>query len=115
VPYDGSDWAPPTGVEEKDIAELPLEYSLRQNYPNPFNPATQIRYSLKEGVQVSLRIYNVMGNLVATLVDQKQSPGNYSVLWDGRDRQGKLVSSGIYFYKIQAGSFTQIRKMALVK
>jgi hypothetical protein len=115
LPYDGSNYVPPTGVEEKDIAELPLEYSLSQNYPNPFNPATQIRYSLKEGVQVSLRIYNVMGNLVTTLVDQKQSPGNHSVLWDGRDRQGKLVSTGIYFYKIQAGSFTQIRKMALVK
>jgi hypothetical protein len=115
IPYDGSNYTPPTGVEENDIAELPLEFSLSQNYPNPFNPATQIRYSLKEGVQVSLRIYNVMGNMVATLVDQKQSPGNYGVFWDGRDRQGKLVSTGIYFYKIQAGSFTQIRKMALVK
>jgi hypothetical protein len=113
VPYDGRDV--PVSVDQDPVASIPSDFELGQNYPNPFNPSTKIQYALKQGEYVSLRIYNIMGHLVATLVDEKQLPGRYNVQWDGRDDRGQLVSTGIYFYRIQAGSFTQIRKMALVK
>jgi hypothetical protein len=92
-------------------------YELRQNYPNPFNPVTRIEYSIRAQSQVTLRIYNVAGQLVRTLVNEEQSPRaeGYSVRWSGRNDSGRPVSSGVYFYKLTAGSFTQTRKMVLLK
>jgi hypothetical protein len=103
------------GAEEK----LPAQFSLSFNYPNPFNPTTKIKYTVgtsqARSAVVSLRIYNVLGQLVRTLVDEPKHPGSYEVRWDGRDEDGNEVASGIYFYKLQAGDFSQTRKMVLVK
>ncbi len=94
---------------------LPTEYSLSQNYPNPFNPTTVIAYSLPNPSQVKIEIYNLLGQTVATLVDTKQGAGNYTVTWDGRDMYGSRVSSGIYFYRLQADDFVETKKMLLLK
>ncbi|MCK6542250.1 T9SS type A sorting domain-containing protein [bacterium] len=96
--------------------ELPTTFSLDQNYPNPFNPTTTMRYALKEDVAVTLKIYNMLGQEVKTLVNnQKQAAGFKSVMWDGRNNYGHQVPSGTYIYRLQAGTFIQTRKMLLVK
>jgi hypothetical protein len=90
--------------------------SLSQNYPNPFNPQTTINFTVKEQANVSLRIYNVAGQLVRTLVDETKAPGvAHTVVWDGRNNAGSSVSSGVYFYKLVTKSFTQTKKMVLLK
>ncbi|MFC1537662.1 PQQ-binding-like beta-propeller repeat protein, partial [Gemmatimonadota bacterium] len=90
---------------------LPKAFSLGQNYPNPFNPTTTINYAVPEGktVKVTLKVYNLRGRLVATLVDDEREAGNYSVFWSGTDQNGRQVASGVYFYRIHAGEFTQTR------
>lgn len=89
---------------------LPQSYSIEQNYPNPFNPATTIRYSIpKEGL-VSLKVYDLIGEEVATLVNEIKQPGNYAVTFDAKN-----LSSGVYFYKMQAGSFIETKKFLLMK
>ncbi len=93
----------------------PFAASLDQNHPNPFNPATTIRYSLGEAVNVRLAIYNVLGQEVRLLVQQFQSAGNYTVVWDGRDAAGLQVSTGMYVYRLQAGTDVVTRKMLLTK
>jgi photosystem II stability/assembly factor-like uncharacterized protein len=90
--------------------EILLECSLEQNYPNPFNPATTIKYSIpKEGL-VTLKVYNVIGEEVATLVNEIKLVGNYNLTFDGEN-----LSSGIYFYKLQAGDFVETKKMVFIK
>jgi hypothetical protein len=89
--------------------------SLQQNIPNPFNPTTTIAFSLERSCGVSLRIYDAGGGLVRTLVDGAREARNYEVTWDGRDDLGRTVASGVYFYRLTAGSFTQARKMVLLK
>jgi len=88
----------------------PATYSLSQNYPNPFNPSTTIRYSIKDAGLVKLEIYDILGRKVATIVSEEKQAGNYEVNFNGSN-----LSSGIYFYKLTTGSFTQIRKMQLLK
>jgi hypothetical protein len=88
---------------------------LEQNRPNPFNPSTEITYRLGADSRASLKIYDVTGRLIRTLVDQRQESGVYHAMWDGRDGEGRLVSSGVYFYKLNAGNFTQTRRMVLLK
>jgi hypothetical protein len=101
----GDQW---TGIKlEEEIAD---DYNLFQNYPNPFNPTTQIRYSVKESGFVNLKIYDVLGNEVATIVSQVQNPGTYLVSFDASG-----LSSGVYFYRIESGSFVKINKMMLLK
>ena len=99
-----------TGVEEGAGSALPASYTLAQNYPNPFNPSTVIEYSVPVGGDVSLKIYNLLGQEVRSLVSTVQPAGRYTVHFDA----GSL-STGVYFYRMQAGAFTQIRKMVLVK
>jgi hypothetical protein len=94
---------------------VPSEFALSQNYPNPFNPTTLIKYQLPENAKVSLTIYNSLGQVVRNLVDADKEAGYYEATWDGRNGNGVQVTSGIYFYRIDAGSFTQTRKMILMK
>jgi len=98
------------GVNDRDVLVLPKEFSLSQNYPNPFNPITKIRYDLPVDCQVRLEIYNILGQRVATLADGKQKAGYKVATWDASS-----LSSGIYFYKLQAGDFVQTRKMVLIR
>jgi len=106
-------------IPVKGQSNLPTAFSLAQNYPNPFNPQTTIRYeisgNLTTAVQTTLKVYNVLGQLVRTLVDEPKSSGVYEVIWDGRDSQGEQVSSGVYFYRMTAGKFSESKKMVLMK
>jgi hypothetical protein len=99
----------------KHITGIPKSFELFQNYPNPFNPQTQIRYDLPVSGNVRLTIYNVLGQKVKVLVDEIQDAGYKSVIWDGKDIDGRDVASGIYFYKIEAQSFEKTKKMILLK
>jgi hypothetical protein len=93
----------------------PAVFGLDQNFPNPFNPTTSIRYSLNEMADVQLTVYNMLGQQLRVLVQHAQLPGVYRVQWDGRDASGKPVSSGIYFYRLIAGSERAVRKMTLAR
>ncbi|MCE5272581.1 T9SS type A sorting domain-containing protein [bacterium] len=98
-------------------ADLPRVFALEQNYPNPFNPSTVISFSVPEGnrERVSLEVYDLRGRLVRRLVDSERDSGVYSVFWDGTDATGQRLPSGVYFYRLRAGSFSQTRKMVLLK
>jgi hypothetical protein len=100
--------ATPTGVSEEGTS--PKSFALSQNYPNPFNPSTTIRYSVAQAGRVSLKVFNTLGQQVATLVDENVSPGEYKATFDA-----SRISSGVYFYKMTAGSFTETKKLMLVK
>jgi hypothetical protein len=98
------------------IQTRPEQYALGNNYPNPFNPATTIKYALPEAGFVKLEIYNVVGQVVRTLVAGQQNAGRYVVQWDASDDSGRSLSSGIYFYRLQAGDeFLEVKKMLLLK
>jgi hypothetical protein len=101
--------APPEPVS------LPISCVLYQNYPNPFNAATCINFSLLSPAQVEVVVYNLLGQQVRTLMDDKRSPGDHSAHWDGTDHSGSDVASGVYFYRISAGDFVDSRKMILLK
>ncbi len=103
----------PTNVEQ--TAELPSTFALLQNFPNPFNPETVIQYQLPERVEVSLKIFNALGQEVSTLVQETQEAGVYKVRWDGRDKKGVALSTGIYLFQLKAGEFSMTRKMAYVR
>ncbi len=99
---------------------LPDEFSLNQNYPNPFNPSTTIKFRIpvkpgSESIRTVLRIYDILGRLVRTIVDEELAPGFYSKQWDGFNDDGVRTSSGLYFYRIRAGDFTETKKMTLLK
>ena len=104
-----------TGVSDLSSPVLPSQYRLCQNYPNPFNPETDIRYELPEAGFVRLDIYNILGQKIVTLVNEDQEAGYKSVTWNGQNGWGLDLSSGIYFYTLQVGHFTQTRKMVLTK
>jgi hypothetical protein len=105
---------PATGVSDQTDF-LPASYSLHQNHPNPFNPVTRIRYDLPQACDVRIIIYDVAGRQVAELVHKTQSAGRYQAVWEGRDNSGQPVPSGIYFYRIEAGEFVEVKKMLLVR
>jgi hypothetical protein len=112
---------PTTDVEETE-SSIPLHYSLEQNYPNPFNPGTIIQYSLPIESNVELVVYDIQGREVVKLVDERQSAGRHGAVWNGKDRAGKPVASGVYFYTMTARSservttpFTQTNRMVLVR
>jgi hypothetical protein len=98
-----------------DSIYFPSSVKLNGNYPNPFNPTTTINYSLKENSKVELKIYNIKGQLIKTLVNEFKPAGEHSVIWNGTDDSGKPVSSGIYFYKLKAGDFQKVKKMVFLK
>jgi len=95
--------------------ESVVSNSLWQNYPNPFNPQTTITFSVKERGLVSLKIYNVAGQLVRTLAREELAAGAHTKVWDGRDDAGQRVSSGVYYYKLVANNFSQTKKMVVLK
>jgi hypothetical protein len=98
------------------IQTRPEAYALANNYPNPFNPATTIKYALPEAAPVKLEVYNVVGQVVRTLVAGQQNAGRYIVQWDATNDSGHSLSSGIYFYRLQAGGqFLEVKKMLLLK
>ena len=104
-----------TAINDPGNSNVPNIFQLDQNYPNPFNPATEIRYQLPKSSDVTLFIYNTLGQKVRTLVNSHQSAGRYQVKWNGKDDAGRQVASGVYFYKVLAGSFSQVRKMILMR
>jgi hypothetical protein len=95
---------------EEDNLTLPLDYALEQNYPNPFNPTTTIKYSIPETGIVQLRVYDIIGNEVAILVDETKAPGSYEIPFDA-----SKLASGIYIYSLRAANFVQTKKMILMK
>ncbi len=94
---------------------IPIEFELLQNYPNPFNPTTRIVFAVPNNSDVTLEIYNNLGQRIRTLMNETKAPGRYTVYWDGRNDQGKPVSSGLFFYTLKAGDFVKTRKMVLIK
>ena len=94
---------------------VPEQYTLYQNYPNPFNPVTKLTYDIPEGTFVSLNIFNMMGKVVKTLVNEEQEKGRKIVEWDATNNNGNKVSSGMYFYNMQTSEFSQTKKMLFLK
>ena len=109
----------PLSLEElTELEPLPDEFALTQNYPNPFNATTTIAYMVPAGAagaQHKLEIYDIQGRLIRTLVDRAAEAGSHRVVWDGRDQGGQMVASGLYFYRLQAGSFMETRRLVLLK
>ena len=103
------------GDKSNDDLVKPVRYVLEQNYPNPFNPETKIGYSIPESGFVSLKIYNITGQLVRVLQEGNQLAGKYVRIWNGRNNAGNKLSSGVYFYQIQANDFIQTKRMILLK
>jgi flagellar hook assembly protein FlgD len=102
--------------EETTDPRIPTHFNLRQNYPNPFNPATTVAYEVpRPGSRVEIALYDVGGRLVAVLVDEHRAPGFYSVTWDGVNRSGEPVASGVYFLRMRAGHFVDTKKLLLLK
>jgi hypothetical protein len=113
---------PPIVSVDEQAADIPVDYNLFQNYPNPFNPSTTIRYSIVEPGNVSIKIYDILGREIKTLVNEVKIAGTYSSTWNGDNNFGNKVSSGIYLYRMeavpsgrQAGLFVETRKMIFLK
>ncbi|MDZ7372097.1 MAG: T9SS type A sorting domain-containing protein, partial [candidate division KSB1 bacterium] len=100
-------------LKEKNL--LPEAFSLRQNYPNPFNPVTEIHFELPHSEHVRLEIFDLRGRQVKVLVDEELPPGRHRVIWDASDGNGLKVSSGIYFYRLKAGTFVDTKRLVLLK
>ncbi|NKB71010.1 MAG: T9SS type A sorting domain-containing protein [Candidatus Latescibacteria bacterium] len=104
-----------TAVVERRPQVQSAAYELYPNYPNPFNNSTVIRFALPQRQAVSLIVYNLAGQQVATLVDGMRATGTYAVQWDGRDDQQRALASGLYFYRLQAGDQLETRKLMLIR
>ncbi len=106
-----------SGVITEDYNQytIPHTTKLLNNYPNPFNPETTISFDLKERRDVVIDIYNIRGQKINRIVDGSYNAGTHSVLWNGDDNKGDKVSSGVYFYKLKAGTYTKSKKMILMK
>ncbi len=103
------------GISEPFTGEIPGDFALEQNYPNPFNPGTNFGLRIADFEFVELKIYDVAGRLVRTLVSENKAPGSYTVQWDGRDDRGAPVASGVYLYRLEAGAYRAARKMVLMR
>jgi len=111
-----------TDVREDFADKIPLQYSLSQNYPKPFNSNTAIKFQLPADSRVNLKVYNILGKEVCTLLNEKRRSGYHYIQWDGRDNQGNMVSSGIYLYQLSIQSrlekspeFAATRKLVILK
>jgi len=105
------------GYEAREalVSLVPEEFSLSQNYPNPFNPETVIRFGLREATSTRLVVYDARGREVRRLVNGTLPAGMHTVRWDGKDASGRRVSSGVYFFRLEAGSFAQMKRMLLLR
>lgn len=110
-----TDLGGPTVSVASNAGNLPKRFELLQNYPNPFNPSTNIRYEVPTASHISLVVYNVLGQVVRTLVEEELQPGRYEVTWDGRNDRGMSVGSGMYLYRFSAGEYSIVHKMLLLK
>jgi hypothetical protein len=116
VCYDMNEWLwHHVNIDITDADAVPRVNSLAQNFPNPFNPSTMIDFSVREKGHVTLRIYDVAGRLVRTLVDEVRDAGAYREGWDGRNNRGSGVASGVYFYRMSTPGFEETRKMVLLR
>jgi len=123
VSYYANGWSPYSEVlsvtlEQMDVSDgnqLPGTYALHQNYPNPFNPVTNLSYDLPEDAMVNITIYDMMGKVVTTLVNDQQSAGYKTLQWNATNNGGHPISAGLYIYTIEAGDFSKTRKMILLK
>ncbi|MGH7600358.1 MAG: FlgD immunoglobulin-like domain containing protein [bacterium] len=104
-----------TEVKALEVVAIPEVYALEQNYPNPFNAGTLIKFALPQESDVELAIYDLLGKKIQTLVFGKQAAGYHVINWDGKDKAGHLVSSGVYMFHLEAGEFKATRKMLFVK
>ena len=102
-------------IFDSETLGLPIEFKLHQNSPNPFNPSTEIRYQLARDEHVQLSIYNLSGQEIRVLVDEKMSAGLHKVKWNAKDGKGIDVPAGLYIYRIETEGFTDSRKLLLVK
>ena len=121
-----SPWGPVAAVEEYNplatrvedifwIQNNPTKFLLHQNYPNPFNPQTMIEYQLPQTCHVRLVVYNLLGQKIATLLDQSQQAGQFNVVWDGKDSYGRVVPSGVYFYRLETENFSEMKRMIMLE
>ena len=122
VSYYAGDWSELSDVisvtlewMNVDGSQIPDVYALHQNYPNPFNPVTNLSYDLPENAMVNITIYDMMGRIVSTLVNENQSAGYKALRWNATNNTGQPVSAGVYIYTIQAGDFNKTKKMILLK
>ena len=106
---------PSTGLGFAGDGALPTVFSLRQNYPNPFNPTTEVHFDVPTRSNVKIDIYNVLGHKVKTLVNEEMAAGSYIRTWDGNSSSGNAISSGVYLYKMEAGTFVDTKKMMMLK
>ena len=104
-----------TLVEETYLENTPKENFLCQNYPNPFNSQTTIRYQLEQSGYVSIKIFDILGQTIRTLVEQEKSVGIYTVHWDGKNDSGVNVVSGTYFYEMKSNKFCEKRKLVILR
>jgi hypothetical protein len=105
----------PVDVPYDDQDLMPSTFALSPNYPNPFNPKTKIEFTVPRVSDVTIEIYNVMGQKIKTLVNERMQPGLRSVTWDGTDDKGVAVATGVYLYRMTAGDFVESKKMVLLK
>ena len=104
-----------TSMTLNKVAEVPETFGLSQNFPNPFNPVTNISFQVPEASDITVSVYNMMGQKVADLVQGHVEAGYHQVVWDSRNLQGESVSSGVYLYTITSGDFHAMKKMILMK
>jgi hypothetical protein len=103
-------WTNPLTTGVRETTSIPASFELKQNYPNPFNPTTEVSFVIGHSALVTLQVYDVLGRLVTTLVNEARAPGAYDVKWDATNQP-----SGVYYYRLKAGEFTDVKKMLLVK
>jgi len=104
-----------TGIEQFSTTDKPTTFSLSQNYPNPFYAHTTIEYAIPKETDVAIKIYSIMGQAIRTIQLGSHKIGFYKVIWDGRDNRGQRVAPGIYFYRIEAGKYTETKKLMILR
>lgn len=123
VQFDPENWILRTATlvppwRDDPVAVMPMDFVLEQNYPNPFNPTTEIRYAIGSAGMVTLKVLDLLGREVTTLVHETKAPGRYSVMWDARQTNGGQVAgmpSGIYYYRLQTSNGGETKKMVLMQ